>query len=300
MLVRYNYKPIVLTSAVIFLYCIFQHGENPKEPLIRNSFNEYLFDDDVNTINYSNDYRIQSLNRNSLSQLNNKVVLPRSRHIETSKVHKILVFTKVFESNRFCNIENNEKVFLDECPYKNCQFTCDRTEFREASAVLFSEFDLRREDTEITYEIKNFWQRTNERNGQVWILWNDEPNISDEMNQFTFNWTMSYRFDSEVSDCSYGCTYSRVPNQFKTHKKDEILKRKFSLRSRMALWAVSNCKATTRMNFALQLSKHFSLTVLGKCGKNFGANFANSTAGVITKSNCNRNSPCEISLFNKS
>ena len=39
---------------------------------------------------------------------------------------------------------------------------------------------------------------------QIFILWNDEANeISTEIDSIMFNWTLSYRYDAEVSDKFY-------------------------------------------------------------------------------------------------
>lgn len=89
--------------------------------------------------------------------------------------------------------------------------------------------------------------------------------VRDSIDAFQFNWTMSYRVDSEVSDCSYGCTYSkqnddRDDDQFKAWIESE-----FKRRNTSALWFVSNCAPKLRLQFASSLSNHFPVKVFGGC-----------------------------------
>ena len=89
------------------------------------------------------------------------------------------------------------------------------------------------------------------------------------MNQFSFNWTMSYRQDAEVSDCAYGCMYHKaIANQRMIDKFYEDLQKEFVDRKRLALWAVSNCRSK-RIDFALKLNEAFPLKVLGICENYF-------------------------------
>jgi hypothetical protein len=45
---------------------------------------------------------------------------------------------------------------------------------------------------------------------QIWLLWHDEPYPPSPIyNKFLFNWTISYRFNSEVSVAAYGITLIR-------------------------------------------------------------------------------------------
>jgi len=81
---------------------------------------------------------------------------------------------------------------------------------------------------------------------------------------------MSYRIDSEVSDCAYGC-YSQRFNFDKEQKAIHEAKllsqfqKEFDSRENSALWFVSNCKAKYRLKFASQLQDRFDVKVYGKC-----------------------------------
>ena len=121
----------------------------------------------------------------------------------TSKFHLILEFTKIFSQHKFCDLSLNRdivekfkinkhfnKIFkknlhslhatnnynqLDNCKYKNCFFTCDKKYLNEANALIFHDADLYYEWT-ISPFLYNYLFKTRKQN-QLWIYWNDEPNI---------------------------------------------------------------------------------------------------------------------------
>lgn len=112
------------------------------------------------------------------------------------------------------------------------------------------------------------------------------------MDEFKFNWTMSYRLDAEVSDCSYGCSY--------TSKEQSdigmIAKYEFKKRENSAVWFVSNCDSKYRIDFASSLKSFYSLKVFGSCAKfissrkdNYYVNFVRNLVQV----GCDRYSKCE-------
>lgn len=140
------------------------------------------------------------------------------------------------------------------------------------------------------------------------------------------NWTMSYRLDSEVSDCAYGCTYSRNNKQqisnetkeaFKTFKSN--MAKEFGIRSDRAVWFVSNCYASFRLKFGLDLQKYFPFNIHGKCRdyfnfrKSFNLNYDLYSIGQFfydsfwyvfrlrsdNSDKCSRNSNCEVKELNE-
>jgi hypothetical protein len=80
----------------------------------------------------------------------------------------------------------------------------------------------------------NLNQRRNPN--QIWLLWHDEPYPPSSIyNKFLFNWTISYRFDSEVSVAAYGVTLMRNEpmNQFVFHN---WINENYKKRRNEALW----------------------------------------------------------------
>jgi hypothetical protein len=81
---------------------------------------------------------------------------------------------------------------------------------------------------------------------------------------------MSYRTDAEVTDCSYGCTYTRpvsniIDESAYLNKFKESVRVEFDKRTPSALWFVSNCGANLRVNFALGLGEHYPIKIYGDC-----------------------------------
>lgn len=90
---------------------------------------------------------------------------------------------------------------------------------------------------------------------------------------------MSYPYDSEISDCSYGCSYATELSNTSEHYAEKeasltnALEQEFSQRKTSALWFVSNCGADFRNDFALSLMQHINVRIYGKCREQFELNF---------------------------
>lgn len=121
--------------------------------------------------------------------------------------------------------------------------------------------------------------------------------MKSELDEFKFNWTMSYRFDSEVSDCSYGCSYS-IENSTQHELRDFhiIANHDYKNRQNSAIWFVSNCDSKYRIDFASKLKSHFPIEVVGSCAKyvhskeeSFFINFIRN----LFQPSCDRYSACE-------
>lgn len=327
MLIRFKYKTYLITFAkfvkgyeitlfisfavFLFLYCnnalilnLFVSQNDPSDVV-------YFDDSNVNSDHYLYEYRdrLESIaylmEERNVENKKYKTIINHRRKSTGKSSYSIIMYTDVFGTKKLCT--GDEDLFLKECPFKNCNFSCDRDQASNADAIIFSERDLSMEDRETYYKINSLLQYSENREDQVWILWNDEPTISPKMNKFHFNWTMSYRIDAEVSDCSYGCSYAihnKKENQLELFINEYRLN--FYKRKSKALWGVSNCKATKRMNFAIRLNKFFPVKVLGRCADYF-ANpnsliplFIRDWFFVNKTPQCGRNSKCENELFSKS
>ena len=66
------------------------------------------------------------------------------------------------------------------------------------------------------------------------------------MRPYQFNWTISYRFDSEVSIATYGL-FSKRTQTLSDDAYEYWIKTQFSSRSKGAVWFVSNCRAKKRL-----------------------------------------------------
>lgn len=312
------------------LFISFQFQSSQFKDIIK--LKRYLekLNDSINTQTYLNDYKLNK--EKTFNELLSRSNLYKIRVKNKRKLNKkqneflVLEYTKFFYSTKYCHLFNNfndnqtlHELYLNECPFKNCKFTCDKSLALKADALLFYDYDLVAESSENTYYLKNFYSSHVKRKNQVWILWNDEPNeMSHILDRYKMNWTMSFRLDSEVNDCAYGCTYSKVKRS-QIDLLKETFKKEFDSRKNRAVWFVSNCLASFRLNFGIDLLKHFAFNIHGKCKdyfkfrQNYNLSYSMYTWikyftdlvwFVFSLSNkqedkCARNSACELKELNE-
>ena len=144
------------------------------------SFSKFTYYDDsrVDTSRYVDEYieRVNAIadlvDQRNQDKFQYKTIRKNRRQ---SSLHKqeylILTYTLVMGRLKYCQGVRSNDSFLEQCPYKNCVFSCDREDEKRADALLFHEYDLKRVETEASYYIKNLRGITA---GQIWILWNDE------------------------------------------------------------------------------------------------------------------------------
>jgi hypothetical protein len=121
----------------------------------------------------------------------------------------------------------------------------------------------------------------------IWILWIDEANRQlEHLNQYQFNWTLSFRQDSEVSIGSYGLLIRKKELEVFSNKfpplhpdffqilanryigiTDMILENRIltSYRHKYALWFVSNCDPKRRLTYYEKLKHDFPIHAFGTC-----------------------------------
>ena len=200
----------------------------------------------------------------------------RSREYLNKTNYLIYEFTKFNHNTKYCHLFNEpyeediSNFYLHDCPVKNCIFTCDKNSTNEADALLFSEHDLR--DALMTANVNELPISIQSRNPQqIWALWNtNEAKLSPvEYDQYKFNWTISYRQDSEVSDCNTGCVFSskeythiKQENIIKSHQKS--IESEFDRRENQLVFLVNDeCLLTAPLTLALELD--YSVLYKGKC-----------------------------------
>ena len=144
-----------------------------------------------------------------------------------------------------------EKTFHD-CEVSSCVLTYDQSKLLEADAVGFHARDM--PDILPT--------RLNTQ--QIWFYFV----LENPLNVFVkpdgyagvFNWTMSYRRESEVY-IPYGM-YKSIEKEARdfrqTHAPDE--------KDTQVAWLVSNCNAKERREYVEELQKYINVSIYGKCG----------------------------------
>lgn len=153
------------------------------------------------------------------------------------------------------------------------RYTCNQNLINQSDVLLMHRSDIHLDEL------------PKERNSeQIWLLWHDEPGgVQKELISLQFNWTISYRFDSEINLGAYGLTILRNKilslNDFDSYINEEFIKRESNI-----IWFVSNCQPKARLNYYKDLQKFYSFTkVYGNCI-------------LINQTNhCYRQSKCEIS-----
>ncbi|KAL1420194.1 hypothetical protein MTO96_024537 [Rhipicephalus appendiculatus] len=151
-----------------------------------------------------------------------------------------------------------------ELEYRQCSHRCyianDRRMLNVSDAVVFYGRDT---DPEHMPEERAPYQK--------WVYWSLEPpwhtpvHFLKTLNN-TFNWTMTYRLDSDVLN-TYA-TLRKLNSDQRPYSK-ESLKNVWKRKSKTAVWAVSSCKTSgKREHYIEELQQYLYVDVYGKCGEN--------------------------------
>lgn len=159
---------------------------------------------------------------------------------------------------------NNDTV-KDTCPELPCEFTIDKTRLNKSDAVVFSVYGY---DTQLN--IPNIMQQFPPYRlpNQRWVFYSSEsPRLSSERIQSLkringiFNWTMTYRRDSDI-----WAHYGRL---VLTKNQSKALDIDYSVgKTKMAAWFVGHCVTTGRREDYISELQRYNITVdiYGGCG----------------------------------
>ena len=185
---------------------------------------------------------------------------PRALKKQITQFKLILFYTKFFNSQwldypRLGALRPpifDGKFSFENCEIPWCEATYNKSRISEASAVGFHA-----RDTPLSFEfptVKNPYQ--------IWFYYVMENPLNVELNNKTlnnkFNWTMSYRRDSEIHVPYGGYT-------LRTHTK-KIKKSYAEGKSGFAVWMASNCGSNERNEYVKSLRRYIPVTVYGRCG----------------------------------
>ncbi|KFM80284.1 Glycoprotein 3-alpha-L-fucosyltransferase A, partial [Stegodyphus mimosarum] len=182
---------------------------------------------------------------------------------ERSAKRKIILLWTPWNSIRktinYYFLRPGNKTFVKHnCPNPNCVATQNRKNLQKADAVLFHLIDTNVTDLPL-----------NRTSNQIWILYNMEPpwqvkkHMLSEIHKLknTFNWTMSYRSNSDVT-VKYGIIMPLNKNQQKQVNLEE-----FEQKSKNIVWFVSDCSTDSRREeYVNELKKFIDIDTYGKCG----------------------------------
>ncbi|XP_057368602.1 alpha-(1,3)-fucosyltransferase C-like [Daphnia carinata] len=163
-----------------------------------------------------------------------------------------------------------DKLIKVGCPVWQCELTTERTDVHNADAVVFHYGN---------WTTKDLPEQRSQH--QFYIFWNREapkwqphlPFKTDLMADF-FNWTMTYRWDSDVV-MPYG--YIKPIGHVPLHPSDAQMQLYLSKptesvnyadgKTKMAAWLVSNCRTVAgRWELVKELQKYVDVDVYGNCG----------------------------------
>ena len=178
----------------------------------------------------------------------------------------ILYWTKYFEWTDF-GVGTGRRPFVNAgCNVTNCRTTTDRSLLNRSHAVLFHARDLDPDDLPPAG-----WRSPK----QKFVFFNYESPLNTDLARLKlsfnryFNWTMTYRRDSDVVSLQpYGrlkCAQPSCQPMAAASSSDPLLP-DLKLKNRTAAWFVSNCRtASRRESLVRNLTQHMPVDVFGNC-----------------------------------
>jgi glycoprotein 3-alpha-L-fucosyltransferase len=114
----------------------------------------------------------------------------------------------------------------------------------------------------------------------------------DIFKSYQFNWTISYKSNSEVSLGTYGL-FSKRKSRWSDEEYTDWVNTQFSHRSNGALWFVSNCDARKRLEYYHSLRREPNTTVegYGRCVDHYPMHFCTAS------SQCERDYMSEFKFY---
>jgi len=202
----------------------------------------------------------------------------RPPHLEFDSYKKILYFNNYFHLADWRFGFGNDPFVASNCPVTNCYVTADRTllpSLAHFDAILFHARDMDKRVIQVPS------QERRQRN-QVYVFFLMESPLNDGLNYTNkrfhnfFNWTMTYRMDSDIPR-PYGWISEKrnptfYPSEVKTwmsarplHPEDR--RNRTHPKSKMVAWIASNCNThSNREDYVEILKKYIPVDVFGACG----------------------------------
>ncbi|XP_064487414.1 alpha-(1,3)-fucosyltransferase C-like [Ornithodoros turicata] len=172
----------------------------------------------------------------------------------TTDIPRILLWTPFFRS-RLLGLSSEDEIEIPECS-RRCFVTYNRHLFSSSDAVVFHARDLCLED-----------MPTSRPPAQKWVFWSMEApphsgQIKLDRMKSVFNWTMTYRADSDIS-VAYGVLKRRQNRKAMALASKRLWKEK----NKTAVWVVSNCASNSgREGFVKELQRYIDIDIYGRCG----------------------------------
>jgi glycoprotein 3-alpha-L-fucosyltransferase len=314
---------IIILLIILIIVGIFQLIKIRSD---NNRFKELVYINGVN-YNYSNQISIdvnvlKTIYTNNVNMNDIKTdikTIQANRRSSKKDNYLIIEYTKIFFLEKFCKFSSNQ-IFnspIEKCKYQNCNYTCNKIDYlKQADALIFHQRDLEVEFKDsFNYNLTKWLENTkqlpfktveeklNNNPKQIWILWNDENTPIDiKFNEISnlFNWTLTFKTDSEIYEGSYGyfIKNSNINSLLFKNIKENLYFNDYKQRKNAILWFVSNCnpKYMFRVNKAIELSKYYPIYIYGKCEPLNNINkqlYPNLNYIQLNNKECGRGSKCE-------
>nr|XP_045619552.1 alpha-(1,3)-fucosyltransferase C-like isoform X1 [Procambarus clarkii] len=262
---------VTVTGVAIYMVTTLLHPHTTK-PMYRYRYTALLTSHGIspatipNNAKYSEpkyvdfpyeDFRISN-NVSSVSEDLQAINQPKNRDVldpYNPQLKKILFWNSVFGDKSFYFGFGREPFLRAGCRVNTCMTTADRSMFphQEIDAIVWH---FRSQDKSLPK------QRSPHTRYVFWLL--ESPCLmfgsAEPFNQ-VFNWTFTYRLDSDFPR-PYGSVYTR--------RKPELASgRNYAAgKTKMAAWLVSNCHALSgREELVQTLRKWLAIDQYGKCGR---------------------------------
>lgn len=164
----------------------------------------------------------------------------------SEKLKKILLYDGFGSRPRL----GRHEFSANHCPVNSCLLTTDQSLMSTADAVLFREPPAE--------------SLARSRTSQLWIMYMlESPLHTPSLNHAKgFNWTATYRHDSELVAPYEKWVYYNVSVRSRDQSVNYARRK-----TRMVAWFVSNCAANNnRLEYAKELAKYISVDIYGACG----------------------------------
>ena len=190
---------------------------------------------------------------------------------------KIILFWNTYFHYKSFRFGTGKRPFLEaNCPIYSCFITEDRSLFNFSDVVVFSFQNLTLNDLPLhrfSHQRFIFYQLESPENTVR------HPFESEFVRFGFFNWTMTYRLDSDIiqrQNLGSFVPYQRkLPSEYPTHQKNSIrttilespAQVDVSRKTKLVAWFVSHCDTLIqREDYVLELSQYVPVDIYGKCG----------------------------------
>ena len=182
-------------------------------------------------------------------------------NIKPYRPRVVLIYTGFFGSYPWEGLEDNQKFTHfkgKSCTVQNCVVSYKKEDFNSSDVVIFHARNMP--------SVNSLRELHNKRSpNQAWVFYIIEsPAHTPDTRQYAglFNWTMTYRRDSDIYHPYGFYTSLEVDDERPQASKDYSLGK-----DKLVVWTVSNCGGK-RFSYVNKLKQFIKVDIFGGCGSN--------------------------------